>query len=235
VEFAEGDDKRYIAGLRLGITTDTQDTTGNILSQCDPHVSRDELLSALPRFTGEIEQIPPMYSAIKIGGKKLYELARRGAEVERKPRKITIRSIDLIEENGGDFILDVTCSKGTYIRTLCADIGDFLGCGGVMCSLRRVAAGGFTIGDAHTIDEIVAAKENDSLKDMILPVDSLFAHFPTVAIDDFQEKKCRNGNEFKVSLLDAGTYRVYSRSGEFLMLGANDNGTMRTIKSFFSV
>ena len=147
VEFAEADSKEYIARLRPGITTDTQDTSGNVLSEKSADMSDEQLLSALDRFKGEIEQIPPMYSAIKIGGKKLYEIARKGESVERKSRKITIHSLDFLGWEDGDALLRVRCSKGTYIRTLCNDIGEALGCGGCMSSLRRTAAGIFSISE----------------------------------------------------------------------------------------
>ena len=145
VEFAEADSKEYIAGLRLGISTDTQDITGSTLKISNTVPPRTELEQALGAFKGEISQIPPMYSAIKVGGKKLYELARRGESVDRKPRRVTIDKLEVVDENDGDYIFDVVCSKGTYIRTLCNDIGDALGCGGCMCSLRRVKAGAFSI------------------------------------------------------------------------------------------
>ena len=176
VEFAEADSKEYIAGLRLGVSTDTQDITGNTLKSSNSLPSRAELEQALGAFKGEISQIPPMYSAIKIGGKKLYELARRGEIVERKPRKITIDMLDIIGENDGDYILDIVCSKGTYIRTLCNDIGDALGCGGCMSSLRRVKAGVFSIEQAYTIDEIQAAANNGELDASLISVDRLFRH-----------------------------------------------------------
>ncbi|MBQ3010606.1 MAG: tRNA pseudouridine(55) synthase TruB, partial [Oscillospiraceae bacterium] len=143
VEFAEADAKQYIAGLRLGVETDTQDITGTILKETECCVTQEELKAVLPRFMGEISQIPPMYSALKVNGQKLYDIARKGGEVERKPRQITIHSLELVDNSHleeGDYCLDVTCSKGTYIRTLCHDIGEALGVGGTMSSLRRVRA-----------------------------------------------------------------------------------------------
>ena len=154
VEFAEGHDKRYLAALRLGASTDTQDTTGNVLCERPVNVSESELCSVLRRFTGEIMQIPPMYSAIKVNGKRLYEIARRGEEIERAARRVTIYGIDLVGRSGEDYLLDVRCSKGTYIRTLCNDIGEALQCGGCMSSLRRTNAGGFSVDKAVTIGEV---------------------------------------------------------------------------------
>ena len=234
VEFAEADSKEYIAGLRLGISTDTQDITGNTLKSSNSLPSKAELEQALSAFKGEISQIPPMYSAIKVGGRKLYELARRGESVERKPRKVTIEKLEIVGENDGDYILDVVCSKGTYIRTLCNDIGDTLGCGGCMSSLRRVKAGAFSIEKAHTIDEIQAAADNGGLDEIIIPVDRLFSAYPELTVRDTAEKKLRNGNVIKLAAPN-GTYRVYTETGGFLLLGEVTDNKLKTIKSFFEV
>lgn len=234
VEFAEADSKEYIAGLRLGVSTDTQDITGNTLKSSNSLPSRAELEQALSAFKGEISQIPPMYSAIKVGGKKLYELARRGESVERKPRKITIDMLDIIGENDGDYILDIVCSKGTYIRTLCNDIGDALGCGGCMSSLRRVKAGVFSIEQAYTIDEIQAAANNGELDASLISVDRLFSAYPALTVSDTAEKKLCNGNIIKL-VSPNGIYRVYSQTGAFLLLGEVADNKLKTIKSFFEV
>lgn len=234
VEFAEADSKEYIAGLRLGISTDTQDITGNTLKSSNSLPSKAELEQALSAFKGEISQIPPMYSAIKVGGRKLYELARRGESVERKPRRVTIDKLDIIGENESDYVLDVVCSKGTYIRTLCNDISDTLGCGGCMSSLRRVKAGAFSIEKAHTIDEIQAAADNGGLDEIIIPVDRLFSAYPELTVSDTAEKKLRNGNVIKLAA-PSGTYRVYTETGGFLLLGEVADNKLKTIKSFFEV
>lgn len=234
VEFAEADSKRYVAGLRLGMTTDTQDTSGTVLSQVQPQVSAAELARALEKFTGQIEQIPPMYSAIKVGGKKLYELARRGESIERKPRSICIHSIELLGSQGEDLLLDVSCSKGTYIRTLCHDIGQSLGCGACMSQLRRTQAGPFRLSDAHTLEQIALAAESGTLDGILLPMDSLFEQFPALTASQADEKRLRCGNAIKCNALP-GTYRVYSERGEFLLLGEASGGQLRTIKSFFEV
>ena len=234
VEFAEADSKEYIAGLRLGVSTDTQDTTGNVLNTCEALPSKDELIAAANGFLGEISQIPPMYSAIKINGKKLYELARRGEIVERSPRKVTISKLELVGEDKCDYILDIHCSKGTYIRTLCSDIGDKLGCGGCMSSLRRVKAGAFSIAQAHTMEQIQAAADLGGLDGIIIPVDTLFTDKPKLTVNEFEEKKLRNGNTIKIKSAD-GTYRVYSESGEFLLLAEVKDNLLKTIKSFFEV
>lgn len=234
VEFAEADSKEYIAGLRLGVSTDTQDTTGNVLNTCETLPSKDELIAATNGFLGEISQIPPMYSAIKINGKKLYELARRGEIVERSPRKVTISKLELVGEDKCDYILDIHCSKGTYIRTLCSDIGDKLGCGGCMSSLRRVKAGVFSITQAHTMEQIQAAADLGGLDGIIIPVDTLFTDKPKLTVNEFEEKKLRNGNTIKTKSAD-GTYRVYSESGEFLLLAEVKDNLLKTIKNFFEV
>lgn len=234
VEFAEADSKEYIAGLRLGVSTDTQDTTGNVLNTCEALPTKEELIAAANGFLGEISQIPPMYSAIKINGKKLYELARRGEIVERRPRKVTISKLELVGEDKCDYILDIHCSKGTYIRTLCSDIGDKLGCGGCMSSLRRVKAGAFSIAQAHTMEQIQAAADLGELDGIIIPVDTLFSDKPDLTVNEFEEKKLRNGNTIKTKSAD-GTYRVYSESGEFLLLAEVKDNLLKTIKSFFGV
>ena len=234
VEFAEADSKEYIAGLRLGVSTDTQDTTGNVLNTCETLPSKDELIAAANGFLGEISQIPPTYSAIKMNGNKLYELARRGEIVERSPRKVTISKLELVGEDKCDYILDIHCSKGTYIRTLCSDIGDKLGCGGCMSSLRRVKAGVFSITQAHTMEQIQAAADLGGLDGIIIPVDTLFTDKPKLTVNEFEEKKLRNGNTIKTKSAD-GTYRVYSESGEFLLLAEVKDNLLKTIKSFFEV
>lgn len=234
VEFFESAEKEYLAGLRLGLTTNTQDTSGEAVMQRPVSCTREELCAALAAFTGEIEQIPPMYSAIKIGGRKLYELARAGKEVARAPRRIQIFSMELLEGADADWRLRVHCSKGTYVRTLCHDIGEFLGCGGCMSSLRRTRAGCFTLADAHPLDEILAAAEQER-NALLRPVDTLFAALPAVRVPKRAEKACRNGAAFPLAGPAEGRYRVYSEQGEFLMLGKLQNGRMETVKSFFEV
>lgn len=230
VEFAENGEKEYVAGLRLGLTTDTQDVTGQVLETRPVSVDRGELEAILPHFTGPLEQIPPMYSAVKIGGQKLYELARKGREVERKPRPITIFSLEVLEQTSPtDYVLRVRCSKGTYVRTLCHDIGQALGCGGCMSSLRRTMAAGFTLDQAVTLDQ--AQEQGEAL---LLPTDSLFSHYPVFLLkSERAEKRVRNGNPLSVSSLTDGTYRVYSQQGEFLCLSRCTAGTLTSLKNFF--
>ncbi|MCI8699216.1 MAG: tRNA pseudouridine(55) synthase TruB [Oscillospiraceae bacterium] len=239
VEFAAGSDKEYIAGLKLGVVTNTQDTTGEVLEERSVEVTRDQLLAALERFTGDIEQIPPMYSAIKINGKKLYELARKGKEVERRPRPVTIRALELLDGpgTGADFVLRVVCSKGTYVRTLCHDIGQALGCGGCMSSLRRVKAAGFTLEDSVGLEAVQAAVDRGEGESLLLPVDEYFARSgwrAKATVRPAAEKKLRNG-AFVATPGVEGEFRVYSESGEFLGLGSSEGARLRLIKSFFEV
>lgn len=230
VEFAENSRKEYVAGLRLGLVTDTQDTTGRTLGSCSAAVSPQELEAALVRFRGEILQIPPMYSAVKVQGKRLYELARRGREVERKPRPVTVYALELLEREGEtDYRLRCVCSKGTYVRTLCHDIGQVLGCGGVMYSLRRTAAAGFTLADAISLADVEARGEA-----LLRPVDSMFAQYPALTVRSAGvEKRVRSGNGFTDDSLRDGTYRVYGRDGGFLCLSQASGGTVTALKNFF--
>ena len=231
VSFAEEGKKEYIATLHLGAVTDTQDSTGTVLEQREVTVSRADVEAVLPQFTGEIEQIPPMYSAIKIGGQKLYDLARQGKEVERKPRRITIYELELLEQlSPADYQIRVLCSKGTYIRTLCHDMGLILGCGGCMSSLRRTMAAGYTLGDAVTLDDVQEQGAN-----LLRDADTLFRHCGEYRLQTKkQEKLCRNGNSFAIKeTLPDGEYRIYSEDGTFLCLSRLKNGVMASIKNFF--
>ncbi len=239
VEFAADSDKEYIAGLKLGVVTNTQDTTGEVLEERPVDVTRDQLWNALARFTGDIQQIPPMYSAIKINGKKLYELARKGREVERKPRPVTIHTLKVLDEappEGADYLLRVVCSKGTYVRTLCHDIGQALGCGGCMASLRRVKAAGFTLKDAVTLETVQEAVDRGEGGSLLLPVDAYFADVPMLVLKTAgAEKKIRNGGLLNTCDLPDGAYRVYGMDKTFLALGRVAGGTLTTVKSFFEV
>lgn len=231
VEFFEHAEKTYETVLRLGITTDTEDMTGTVLTEENVSFTEEQLQETLAAFRGEILQVPPMYSALKVNGQKLCDLARKGKTVERQPRPITIHELTLVERGENTLRLRVRCSKGTYIRTLCKDIGEKLGCGGCMESLRRVAAGEYTVDEAVPLQTLLETEEPEKyLRD----VDTMFRNYPAVTLTANQETRCRNGNAFSVSLAP-GTYRAYSQDGEFLMLAKVDGGVMSTIKSFFQV
>ena len=231
VEFFEHAEKTYETVLRLGITTDTEDISGTILTEQDAFVTEQMLEEVLEQFRGEILQVPPMYSALKVNGQKLCDLARKGKEVERKPRPVTIHELTLLGMEAEGIRLRVRCSKGTYIRTLCKDIGQALGCGGCMAQLRRVSAGAYTIDEAVPLQTLL---ETETPEQYLRPVDSMFTQHAAVTLTEKQEIRCRNGNAFSVTL-PSGTYRAYSKQGEFLMLAKVEDGVMSTIKSFFAV
>ena len=230
VEFADKSDKEYIAGLKLGVITNTQDTSGQVEERHPVSVTPDRLEEVLGQFRGDILQVPPMYSAVKIGGKKLYELARKGQEVERKPRPVTIYELELLEQiHARDFLLRCVCSKGTYIRTLCHDLGQALGCGGAMFSLCRTMAAGFSLEQAVSLEAVQS--QGDSL---LLPTDSLFTAYPILLLSSEQtEKRVRCGNPLSLPGTPDGTYRIYGHSRDFLCLSRAEKGTLTSIKNFF--
>ena len=231
VEFFEHAEKTYETVLRLGITTDTEDISGTVLTQQDAFVTGTQLEEVLEKFRGEIWQVPPMYSALKINGQKLVDLARKGVEVERKSRPITIHELTLLGMEAEGIRLRVRCSKGTYIRTLCKDIGEALGCGGCMAALRRVTAGEYTIEESVPLQTLL---ETETPEQYLRGVDTMFQNHSAVTLTENQEKRCRNGNSFSASYGE-GVYRAYSKSGEFLALMEVKDGVMSTIKSFFQV
>ena len=231
VEFFEHAEKTYETVLRLGLTTDTEDVWGETREERPVDFTAQKLEEVLESFRGEILQVPPMYSALKVNGQKLCDLARKGREVERQPRPITIHELTLLEVTENTLRLRVRCSKGTYIRTLCKDIGQALGCGGCMQALRRVTAGEYTIEEAVPLQVLL---ETEDPGRYLRTVDTMFRNYPAVKLTPNQEKRCRNGNAFSVNLA-AGTYRAYSQSGEFLMLAKVEDSVMSTIKSFFEV
>jgi tRNA pseudouridine55 synthase len=250
-QFCENAEKEYIAGLKLGIVTDTQDTTGKIITslRCTSDsveraacprrnaqqikISEIELQNILPNFLGAQKQLPPMYSAIKQNGKKLYELARRGIEVERPLRDIFISEIELLSGKDDDFQIRVVCSKGTYIRTLCHDIGASIGCGGVMSSLRRTAAGVFRIENAVSLEQILSHISENEYEKFLLPTDSIFSNFPALTLNEQDTKKCKNGVQCRIENAVSGKYRVYAPDGEFLMFAELVGETLKMIKGFY--
>ncbi len=231
VEFFEHAEKTYEAVIRFGVTTDTEDISGTVLTQQEMRPTEEEFLAVLPKFRGEILQVPPMYSALKVGGQKLVDLARKGKVVERQPRPITIHQLEMVAFSGETAKIRVRCSKGTYIRTLCKDIGEALGCGACMEALRRVQAGEYTISEAVPLLTLL---EMENPEQVLRGVDTMFRGYDAVTLSEKQTLRCRNGNSFTVKLED-GTYRAYGPEGEFLMLAKVSGGVMSTIKSFFEV
>ncbi len=214
-------DKTYRAVLFLGQTTDTQDASGMVLETSDiSNLNESQVTEAVQSFVGEYAQIPPMYSALKVDGKKLYELAREGKTVERKARNVKIHSIKILRVDLPRVEMEVSCSKGTYIRTLCHDIGEKLGVGGCMESLLRVRVGRFVLADSLRLSEIQKAKEDGNLEKILQPIDSVFEQYRAVRIRSDQEKRLQNGNSFrKTDRLqnydDQEMVRVYDSNGHF--------------------
>lgn len=242
-EYITVHDKSYRAVLKLGVTTDTEDTTGNILTSFSGRLPQaDEVAAAAERFVGEIMQTPPMYSALKVGGRKLCDIARGGGTVERTPRRITVHSLSVSPMEGRDdeYLLYVECSAGTYIRTLCADIGAALGCGGVMAELCRLSVGGFTLEGARTPDEIAEMTENERAA-ALLPVESLFYDLPLMKLPPFFEKLFRSGCEIYQKKIGTtfpvgARVRAADQNGQFFALGEvaeyPDGTAIRSLKTF---
>lgn len=214
-------DKEYVAELLLGVETDTQDTTGRVLAAREVNVSQEELRAAVFSFAGDYGQVPPMYSALKVNGKKLYELAREGKEVERKARQVKIHEIEILDCSLPVVRLRVACSKGTYIRTLCADIGARLGCGGTMQSLRRTAAGRFRLEDAVTLERVQEKKDQGRLKELILPVDLVFENCPSLHVQGEGRNRLNNGNSILPEQTAEGTVH---KPGEWVRFYGPDYG-----------
>lgn len=236
-EYLLSENKKYIAELKLGVTTDTEDITGTILSKTDTLPTKSEFFDACRQFVGEIQQVPPMYSALKVNGEKLVDLARRGIEIEREARKITVYSLEheVINEAEGLYRISVACSKGTYIRTLCKDIGERLGCGATMTELIRTESGTFNINDSYTIAEL---EEMDLEKrfSLLSPVESLFTEAPAVTLPDFYAKLCRSGCEIYQSKIKTnlalGTFvRICDKNGFFALGQVKDYEGGSAIKS----
>ena len=240
-EYLSSDQKGYIATLRLGTTYDTEDITGTPLTTSDDIPTESTVFSVINNFVGDIMQVPPMYSALKVNGQKLCDLARKGVEIEREARPITVYSIEAKKsELSTDYILSVKCSAGTYIRTLCADIGSALGCGGAMATLCRTLAGGFSIEDSHTLEDLEALTLEERLS-LLIPTESLFYDLDSVNLPTFYEKLCRNGCEIYLKKLGLNLFlgqriRLCSKAGEFFALGEvlqYENGlAIKAIKLF---
>jgi tRNA pseudouridine55 synthase len=241
VEYIQGGEKVYRAGLRLGVSTDTQDISGTVLSSCGDFVSAGKFKETVLKFLGEVEQIPPMYSAIKQNGRKLCDLARKGIEVERKSRKVAIYNIDIIseKENKREYEIEVRCSKGTYIRTLIADIGDALGVGAVMTSLERVRSGCFCKDNAITVSELAKAAENQIIESFLISLDEIYSDLPKIIVDNKRAGMVRDGIKLKLDLIgfngSKGLYTVYDEMGNLLIIAYPDfdKGLLMAEKSFF--
>lgn len=223
IEYLTDKDKVYRAELLLGISTDTQDSYGKVISEKEVKASCDEIERVMKSFEGDYSQLPPMYSAIKIDGKKLYELARSGIEVERSPRNVKIHFIDILSINGNRVVFDVGCSKGTYIRTLCSDIGDRLGCGGHMAFLVRMKAGSFDIKNALTLEQIKDMAREGTLEKNLTCIDRVFEDYDRICLNEKDKKRFLNGGfvglEMRGKFTSAQKIRVYGQDGAFLALG----------------
>lgn len=240
-EYISSDKKTYKATLRLGLTTDTEDLTGEVLTKSDDIPSAEQVEAVCREFVGELKQIPPMYSALKVNGHKLYDLARQGVTVERDARDITVFSLYCeATESKTDYILTVTCSGGTYIRTLCADIGARLGCGGVMATLERTEACGMSIDECHTLDEIEKMPEDDRQK-LLLPTERLFAELDSAKLPAFFEKLFRDGcpiyqKKIKTDFKIGHRVRICSENGHFFALGEvverEEGSAIKSVKIF---
>ena len=240
-EYISSDRKAYRALLRLGITTDTEDITGEVLSECSCLPSAERVAAACRDFVGEIKQIPPMYSALKVGGQKLYDLARQGVVIEREAREITIYSLSCeATERADEFLLDVECSGGTYIRTLCADIGAVLGCGGVMAALERREACGISIGECATLDSLEEMSDAER-QERLLPVERLFSELSAVRLPEFFERLFRSGctiyqKKIKTAFEVGSRVRVCDKDGNFFALGevveTDEGSAVKSVKIF---
>ena len=232
--------KSYRAGFKLGQVTDTQDITGEVLTSSDMAVNRDTLEAVIPEFVGDIMQLPPMYSAVQVNGQRLYDLARQGVEVERTPRQIHVDCLELVEynEESREGVLEIYCGKGTYIRTIINDIGEKLGCGGIMTSLVRTSSGGFTLDDCHTMEEIQRAADENRLDEFILPIERVFASLPRLRLNEVQTRMYKNGVKLDISRIhhikaDTELYSVYGFDGGFIgtALADRENGILRVAKN----
>lgn len=243
IEFLMDKDKLYRAELTLGIATGTQDSAGEILYTAVPGCGDEEIRAAVSSFEGKYRQTPPMYSALRVGGKRLYELARDGIEVERRSREVEIystRVLDIDRTEGVKVLFDVHCSKGTYIRTLCADIGQRLGCGGHMSFLLRKRAGSFDLSAAYTLEELAQMREEKRIRNALINVESAFDGLPGYVLDEGSERKFRNGMQVAASdgapLSGEALIRVYGAGGEFIALGTirnSEDGTYLKVRKFF--
>ena len=235
-------DKTYVATLLMGVSTDTYDASGTILDEKEVNVTPEMVENTIKSFIGEQEQIPPMYSAIKVNGKKLYELAREGKVIERKARRINIYNIEIIDINLPRVKMRIDCSKGTYIRSLCNDIGEKLGCHGCMENLVRERVGNFSIDNTIIIEEIQSLMNENRVEEVVLPIDSVFSSYPKIKVKAESQKACLNGAKLKFSDLVDGCYnensqhkyfRLYLENGEFVGIYQKKQNNLVIEKMFY--
>lgn len=239
LDYLPDEDKGYTAEFELGKTTDTLDITGRLLTQSQVSVSADEVIAAGNSFFGKIFQLPPMYSAVSVDGERLYNLARKGIEVERIPREVEIKQLEITPLCGNTYRLKVRCSKGTYVRTLIDDIGRVLGCGAVMTALRRDYACGFTLEDCHTVSELQSlAEQGSNVETLMLPVDKVLSAYGALNISEAQANRFKNGGALDLQrlkgkpLTKGSLYRVYAPNGDFLGIGQPNDDELRVEKLF---
>ena len=232
--------KSYLAGFRLGCTSDTQDIWGEVKMVSDKPVKEQDIRCVLPDFTGRIMQLPPMYSAVQVGGRRLYDLARQGVEVERQPREIEVSSLELsgYSSETREGFLEISCGKGTYIRTIINDIGERLGCGGIMTSLVRTSSAGFVLEECYSLEQIQQARDEGRLEELIVPVDRVFTALPAVKLGEAQTRMYRSGVKLDLERVrgvrpDTDTYRIYAFDGAFIGTAVTDreNGVLRIGKN----
>lgn len=239
IELLPSHDKAYTASFRLGTVTDTLDITGNVLETRRVDSTAEQVREALKSFEGEINQLPPMYSAVSVNGQRLYDLARQGIEVERKPRQVTVYSIEMLsaDEDNGEYSIAVECSSGTYIRTIIADLGEKLGCGAVLTDLRRTKANGFSIGNAVTLEELENAVNNGNIGSVLIPVDRALEDYPVIKVSAAQAKRFSNGGELDLQRLKyprmLGLFRIYDPENNFIGLGEIGTGDSLSVKRVY--
>ncbi|TYQ13045.1 UNVERIFIED_CONTAM: tRNA pseudouridine55 synthase [Acetivibrio alkalicellulosi] len=241
IEYLIDKNKVYRTEMILGVSTDTQDATGNVIKRSVVNVSCEDIEKALESFIGKYDQIPPMYSAVKVNGKKLYQLARKGISVERQSRQVEVFFIDVLHIKGNTVIFDVGCSKGTYIRTLCSDVGDILGCGGHMSFLLRKESGVFGLDTALTLEEIDMLASKGCLHEKIIPIEELFKDYNKITLNKLDTKRFMNGVKIVIDSKYIGicqSLKVYGDDGAFIALGETyenkDNDVVLKLKKFFS-
>ncbi len=238
-ELLPSHDKAYIASFRLGTVTDTLDITGNVLKTRNVESTAEQVREALRCFEGEISQLPPMYSAVSVNGQRLYDLARKGIEVERKPRQVTVYSIGMISSNeeNGEYSIAVECSSGTYIRTIISDLGEMLGCGAVLTDLRRTKANGFSVENAVTLEELESAINEGNIGSVLMPVDRALEGYPPIKVTAAQAKRFSNGGELDLQRLKyprmLGLFRIYDPENNFIGLGEIGTGESLTVKRVY--